>query len=301
MQILTAGDIELTIDPEFQSLIPCVDSDQTEELAHSVDKYGKFLDPIRYWVHEKRNIIVDGHRRYKLWCGLPEDTPVPPPLVEEIMFPDREAAMEWMELYQLARRNLTPQAASEIRGRMYNRRKKQRGDVVSLNTQQPDQQTPISSGNGQKTQHSTPIGQNVRLKSDVKNTAVDVAKKTGVTERTVRRDAKFVDALDRIGSVNQKAKEDIRSEALKVPKADVIAISNLPDKEMAQALSRLRQGKDWKADEPDFDDGKINKQFEALIRGLDDRAKVYGAGMGYQVAVNSLKMAHEKWVAWRDK
>jgi len=65
------------------------------------------------------NIILDGHNRYDI-CKC-EDIPFKTICKS---FEDRESAMDWIDANQLARRNLTPEQVSLIRGRRYNRIKK---------------------------------------------------------------------------------------------------------------------------------------------------------------------------------
>ena len=49
-------------------------------------------------------------------------------------------------------------------------------------------------------------------------TAESVATESGVSERTVRRDAEYTEAVERIRKVNGKAASDLLSGSLKVPK-----------------------------------------------------------------------------------
>jgi hypothetical protein len=49
--------------------------------------------------------------------------------------PDRDAAEDWIDTNQLGRRNLTPDQASLLRGRRYNRLKKSHGGDRRSNDQ----------------------------------------------------------------------------------------------------------------------------------------------------------------------
>jgi N6-adenosine-specific RNA methylase IME4 len=89
----------------------------------------------------------------------------------EISLPDRIAALDWIDSNQLGRRNLSPDQMRLLRGRLYNRMKKAQGGRADRDF----------SG-----------GQNYHPK-----TAEKIAKQTGVTEKTVRRDAKFAEAVDK--------------------------------------------------------------------------------------------------------
>jgi hypothetical protein len=64
----------------------------------------------------KHSVFRRAHQRH----GLPFQT-------AGISLPDRDAALDWIDTNQLARRNLTPDQASLLRGRRYNRMKKREG------------------------------------------------------------------------------------------------------------------------------------------------------------------------------
>lgn len=240
---LTANDIELTEDKEFRDLIPPVTDSENDDLAKSVDKLGRFMDPIRYWNNGKKNLIVDGYRRHKLWCSLPEDTPVPPPAVEEMLFPDRAAAMEWMLLNQLSRRNLNPQQAKMLRGRLYNSIKAKHGGnrtgAGRKTSQSESENLSETLGINQVAESATCSGE--------PEAAQEVARQTGVSPRTVRADAAYVDALDAIGVINPSLKSELLSGKFKVSEKDVLSIAKLDKDGMAAVRRNLKWGKPWNA------------------------------------------------------
>lgn len=119
---------------------------------------------------EYESILVDGHNRYRIAQkhGISYD-------VVEMDFEDESEAMEWMDRNQIGRRNLSPDMMSYIRGRMYNRMKKVKG------------------GTGAN-QYKEQIGQN-----DLSaNTAEIIAKQTGVSEKTVKRDEQYFKAVEKV-------------------------------------------------------------------------------------------------------
>ena len=148
--------MEITIDPEFHALIPPLQSDEYQGLEQSLIKEG-CRDALVLW----NDILLDGHNRYEICnrLNIQFNTII-------IELPDRDAAMDWIDATALGRRNLTPDQMSLIRGRRYNRQKK-----VAYGRSDRD-----FSG-----------GQN-----DHPKTAEVIAKESGVSERTVRRDAKIV-------------------------------------------------------------------------------------------------------------
>lgn len=87
----------LTIDNEFETLIPPLSSDEYRLLEESILAEG-CRDALITW----NGILIDGHNRYRI-CekhGLPYCT-------AEIELEDRNAVKVWMMKNQLARRNLT--------------------------------------------------------------------------------------------------------------------------------------------------------------------------------------------------
>lgn len=93
----------LTIDPEFERLIPPLAPHELAALEASIVEAGRALSPIIVWRPRKGPpVIVDGHNRYRICArlGLPFE-------VEERPFKGREHAREWMVKFQAARRALT--------------------------------------------------------------------------------------------------------------------------------------------------------------------------------------------------
>lgn len=216
MSDLTVEDVELTVVDELEQLLPAHGEFESEEFRRSVEQKGQFDEAIVYWGKDKT--IIDGHKRFRLWQSLPEDTPIPPPRVREEVLPDLHAVREWILRRQLGRRNLGSKQYSVLRGRLYN-------------------ETKGTSGRPEKKGDT-----NVTISDDA---AESVAEETNTTSRTVLRDAAFVNALDAIGAVNGKAKADIESGALKVSKADVAKIGKLSSKGIAAAIKNLRNGRKW--------------------------------------------------------
>ena len=155
---------ELKINPAFQSLLPPLSADERQALRESLQAEG-CRDPIVTW----NGFILDGHNRYALCqeLGLPFD-------VTWVELPDEEAAMDWIDRNQLARRNLTADAFKLAMGRRYNRKKKG-----------------IPNPDGEN-QYREVSGQNVHQP----NTAETIAQEYGVTERTVRRAGKFAEEIE---------------------------------------------------------------------------------------------------------
>lgn len=162
---------KIIIDPEFAELIPPLSESEYEQLRLSIIGDG-CRDPLVVWKGE--NILLDGHNRYRICTENDIQYKV-----EYLYISSRQEAKNFMILNQLGRRNLSPDAASLLRGKIYL---------------------------GQKKEHGAPVGNtnnNVKSQSG-KNchqpkTEEIVAKQTGVSPRTVRNDAKFAEAVEEKG------------------------------------------------------------------------------------------------------
>lgn len=142
----------LHIDPEFRALIPPLSSDERVQLEANIVRDG-CRDPLVVW----NDLLLDGHNRYEI-CqsyGLHFETVT-------VALEDRDAAADWIDTNQFGRRNLTPDQASLLRGRRYNRSKQ-------TGFRQND-------GNAQ--------------------TAERLAVQHGVSSRTIERDGSFADAVE---------------------------------------------------------------------------------------------------------
>jgi len=146
------------IDSEFEALCPPLSDEEYALLKASILEEG-CRDALIIW----QDIVLDGHNRKRICeeAGLWYDT-------TEIELPDRDAAKAWMLRNQLGRRNLHPDAASLMRGRLYNMQKKANG---VRGAQKLDQNDPASTAE--------------RLASDL-----------GVSAPTIKRDGQFAEAVE---------------------------------------------------------------------------------------------------------
>ena len=86
----------VTIDPEFQSLIPPLSDEEFRQLEENCKRDG-ILDSLKVW----HGILIDGHNRYRISEKWDLNY-----RIEEIEFRDRQAAIHWIILNQFGRRNL---------------------------------------------------------------------------------------------------------------------------------------------------------------------------------------------------
>jgi site-specific DNA-methyltransferase (adenine-specific) len=110
----------LRIDPDFKAQIPRLSDQERAALKESILREG-CRDKLVAWMagNGEDDILLDGHHRFEI-C-LANEIPYEYLTLE---FSDREAAADWIDANQIARRNLTPGQVELIIGRRYEREKK---------------------------------------------------------------------------------------------------------------------------------------------------------------------------------
>lgn len=161
--------MNIKIDPEFRDLIPPLSQEELDNLHTSISLDG-CLAPLIVWKQE--GILLDGHNRYAFCKKCDYDFQV-----TEIKLPHRESAINWIIKNQLGRRNVSPDVAARLRGKLYISRKKSVGEHT---------------GN----QHTD---SELCQSGTIPSTAEAVAKETGVSPRTIMRDAEYAEACDKLG------------------------------------------------------------------------------------------------------
>lgn len=183
---------EIFIDSEFANYIRPLSDEEFEKLKESIKLEG-IRDPLVVW----NGFLIDGYHRYKIATELEIEFKT-----IEIDLPDKEAVKEWIIKNQLGRRNLTSQEASYYRGKLYESRKK---DTHS---------------------HPKSVGKNYpRLRI-----SEEISKEYGVSEKTIRNDAEFSKAVDKVAEkVGKEAKNAILTGQINIPKKDVEKIIEIKE------------------------------------------------------------------------
>lgn len=167
-----------TINPKFEQLLPRLGDAERDLLAASLQAEG-LRESILIW--RETDELIDGHNRHEL-CETLGVTP----RYAYMSFPHEDAVIEWIVSNQLGRRNLTPNEKAMYLGELYNAQKRQRGGDY---TSQGELSETLS--------ESSPV-----------DTASAIGQRHGVSDRTVRNAAKFVDAVNQLD-------DDTRRDALK--------------------------------------------------------------------------------------
>jgi len=150
------------VDPALEAQIPPLTADELASLKGSILAEG-CRDALVVWQEE--GILLDGHHR----LAICENHDIAY-RVDELSLPSREAAEDWIDAHQLGRRNLSAEAMSLLRGRRYNRTKRQGA------------RTDLTSGN-------------ICPKLD---TSIRLAAEHGVSPRTVKNDGAFARAVEKL-------------------------------------------------------------------------------------------------------
>jgi hypothetical protein len=196
---------ELTIDKEFQFLIPEPSKEEFDQLKENILKDG-CIDPIVIWAGH--NTIIDGHNRYKICStnGIEFRT-------HPMDFASKEDAINWIINNQLGRRNLTKSQIWYLRGKRYNTEKK-----ASHRPEKGDQ-------------------------SDHVKTSDKIAQESKVSQITVRRDAKFAAAVDSLkADAGDDFGKKLISEEIKLPKSDVSKLAEKPIDEKKALVDEIQKG-----------------------------------------------------------
>lgn len=261
----------IVIDPEYQSLIPALGQQEFEDLTQALLRDG-CREPLSVMedVDDRGNVcyvLLDGHNRHQICesLGLPYEMRV----IHGLM--SRDEIRQWIIQNQLGRRNLTADQMAYYRGEQYRLRKtdirnpggrNQHGEVSGQNVHKPQTHetegvaaqkqmsvSPVASGDEHSPSTGKPqtpdggepgqtapdqkevSGQNV-LKPQNK-TAQGLAREYGVDEKTIRRDAQYAEAVDRLVSfLGPDFRRRLLAHKTGLTKKDVLALAGLEDKKL---------------------------------------------------------------------
>jgi hypothetical protein len=193
------------IDREFQNLIPPLSPSELADLHRSLDAEG-CRDALVVW--KGHDTLVDGHNRIR-YC---REKGYPFPVVEKD-FASKDEVRAYIISTQLGRRNLSPAAESYLRGKRYLETKKQgaRSDKTS--------------------------GQ-----SDQKTTAEKLGEEFKVGEKTIRRDARFAEAVDEIvQNCGHEARNLVLSRETGLTRGGVLRLAKLKPEDQQKYVATMKE------------------------------------------------------------
>ena len=227
----------------FDDVLPPLDAETENRLIASIREHG-VIDPLRYWVSPAgEHHCVDGHNRLRIAraCGRLDTVrwlPLVGPTTEQ-------QVRQWMLTHQLTRRNLSPEIASLLRGKLFLSEAQPHGGQVPKEKGMCQVDTSLSSG----------------------PTADRIAKETGVSPRTIHRDADFARAVDerkaedpeierKIVAGEVRKKDVLKPRVVSVPHPDNVAEQH-PD--VAAKIEKIREAVN------------LLRRAAALIESVDDK------------------------------
>ena len=190
--------MNINIDPQFKSLIPPLAMEEFRLLEASILAEG-CRDPLVVW----NGVLVDGHNRHDICTrhGIPFQT-----VFRD--FTDRDAAMDWIDVNQLGRRNLSPDAFKLLLGRRYLRVKQKHGGQVPHKQEGAKGIPQIGESLSVHRQSTEPVANPVSVVSassrppiapppKLVSTAAALGAQHGVSKNTVERAAKFAAEVEK--------------------------------------------------------------------------------------------------------
>jgi len=185
--------IKLQINDKFKNLLPPLSQEEFNNLEKSILKDG-CMESIKVWKDKINNVIllIDGHNRYNI-CNkhnIEFD-------IKEMQYNTYEDVLDWIINNQFSRRNINDTQKSYLRGLQYEREKQKHGgnQYISIN------------------------------KKNIK-TAERIGQQYQVSEKAIREDGKFANALNKISEiVGIYIKNKILNKDINIAKQDIIKIS----------------------------------------------------------------------------
>ena len=228
--------MSITIDKEFQSLIPPLTPEELQQLEENCVKEG-IRDALIVWKQPDGNdILIDGHNRWNISVkhgGIPFQ-------IKRMEFPDRDAVKQWIILNQFGRRNLSA----------YDR------SVLALKLK------PIIAEKAKANQGTrTDICQKSDKSIDTKK---ELAKTAGVSHDTIHK----VETIQNSG--DQKLIDDVRSGNTTINKAYQVIKGDKPKSMREMKQERLEQAKQ---EHEDFQTQKV-VDFSDIAKDKDNRRMI---------------------------
>lgn len=205
---------EIIILDELSQYINPLSLEEFEQLRQNLIAEG-CRDALIVWETAKGNILVDGHNRLRI-CS---EQNIPYKTVSK-HFQNIDEVKDWMINNQLGKRNLTEEQKSYYRGIQYkNFKNKQGAKEGNLNAQKQSRQN----------DHF------------VMKTNELLAEQHKVSPKTIQRDEKYANAIDRIVQNNPSLKWKILSKEYDIPKNKIEDLSNLDVKNLNSFLNEVEK------------------------------------------------------------
>lgn len=199
----------IKIKEEFQKLIPPLTEEESGKLEQSILEEG-CRDPLVVW--EGTGVLVDGHNRYAICEKHGVDFEV---VLKD--FAGIQDVQDWMIDNQLGKRNATEETKSYLRGLQYRREKKN-----------------VGARTGNKNAKKQ-IGQNDPI---VLSTSERLARQHKVSEKTIKRDERYAEAVDRLAQDDTDLKWKILHKEIDIPKGALIDLGKEEDEAKLEEIKK---------------------------------------------------------------
>lgn len=243
----------LKVNPAFQSLIPLQSRGEYLALEESIKAEG-CRDPLTVW--KGCNVVLDGHTRRELCIGHKKQVKV-----RDVELEDENAAKEYILHIQRQRRNLTREAMSYFRGAEYNAIKQARGGKRERKSK------------GQSDPRRT--------------TAVQLAEKYGVSEKTIKRDAVFALVIDKIAADygDPEVKRKLLGADVRLTQGLASVLYRMPTADRKKAVDELiEQGELPRAKKGSASGRKPREVAQSLVERLKAKGDAHAKSVLQQMA-----------------
>ena len=209
---------QLNIDLEFKNLIRPLRREEYRQLELNLVMEGCREDLI-VW----NGTIVDGHNRYEI-CNKMHI----PYGIQEVDFPDRDAAIAWICANQLGRRNISEETKKYLIGKQYEAEKKSRRNGNGYNQYRPNPHAAVGRGR--------PLDE-----ESGRRTAARLGKEHHVSGATVQKYAQYSAALDAIAQVAPELVPHILSGTYKISFKNIVALAEMEPEELKEISRKIGQ------------------------------------------------------------
>jgi hypothetical protein len=262
----------IEVDEELRLLIPRPTKEEIAQLEANIVADGEIKEPVTVW----GNVLVDGYTRLEIARRLKM-----PFHLKRREFRDNDEAKAWMLRNQLGRRNLAPDQMSLIRAELYRLAKDDHGGDRKSS------------------------GKSYHLKEKACET---VAKETGVSEKTVRNDAKYADAVKKL---TPEVREAVVNHDVKANRKAVKELAEKPPEEQKAVVAKVKAGEAKTVQEaikPKAKNGKpigwqgdklAEGHYGKLVRSVDEKAAAVGKGKHHKLCLECLSQFLGHWNEWK--
>ncbi|MCW3789407.1 hypothetical protein [Plebeiibacterium sediminum] len=261
-----SGNLEISVLPELKSFIPPLNEDEEKLLYESIKVEG-IKEPIDVWINNDfgKNIIIDGHNRYRIATELNISF-----ATTEHSFANIDEVKDWMLKKQLGRRNLSDANRTYLVGLLYNNRKTGQGKYDRSNDE------------------------------NIVNVAKDIAASTGMSERSIRNAGHFASGIEKL---SDEFKGHILGGKAKVSKGDIQDLSKKEidklienENDLIEVTSHYRKKKSKSNEEligvndaPDYHD-----EYEDVLKDIKKRLSKVNKTIAFSVLSDYLSAKYSK-------